>query len=323
MMTKKTILVVIPCLNEAAHIGRLLKQFCKIKNVLIVVSDGGSNDGTQDIVKNYIIDNINIRLIHNEKKIQSAGVNIAVKLFGTDSDYFIRIDAHADYPDNFITSLIQSAEMTHADSVVIAMDTVGKTNLQKVFAVTQNSKLGNGGSAHRNIKNEGFWVDHGHHALMRVSAFNKVDGYDESFVANEDAELDFRLVKSGFKIWLTSTTFMTYYPRDTFSGLFKQYYKYGIGRASNVIKHKTIPKVRQLIPLSVLPALFLCALYPVSLIFTLPFISWLIICLAYGVFLSIKNRKLIFILSGPSAAVMHLGWSAGFCRKLFSNILFK
>jgi succinoglycan biosynthesis protein ExoA len=322
-MTKKTILVVIPCLNEAAHIGRLLQQFCQIESVLIVVADGGSTDGTPKIVKDFIIDNINIRLIHNNKKIQSAGVNLAVKLFGNDSEYFIRIDAHADYPDNFITSLIQSAEMTHADSVVIAMDTVGKTDLQKVFAVTQNSKLGNGGSAHRNIKNEGLWVDHGHHALMRVSVFNQVDGYDESFVANEDAELDFRLVKSGFKIWLTSATLMTYYPRGTFTGLFKQYYKYGIGRASNVIKHKTIPKVRQLIPLSVLPALLLCLLYPVSLIFTLPFISWLIICLAYGVFLSIKNRRLIIILSGPSAAVMHLGWSAGFCRKLFSNTLFR
>ncbi|AZG73849.1 glycosyltransferase family 2 protein [Shewanella livingstonensis] len=322
-MTKKTILVAIPCLNEAAHIGRLLQQFCQIESVLIVVADGGSTDGTQKIVKDFISNNINIRLIHNDKKIQSAGINLAVKLFGNDSEYFIRIDAHADYPDNFITSLIKSAEITNADSVVIAMDTVGKTELQKVFAVTQNSKLGNGGSAHRNIKNEGLWVDHGHHALMRVSAFNQVEGYDESFVANEDAELDFRLGQSGFRIWLTSATLMTYYPRGTFTGLFKQYYKYGIGRASNVIKHKTIPKVRQLIPLSVFPALLLFFLYSVSLIFTLPFISWLTICLVYGIFLSIKNRKLIIILSGPSAAVMHLGWSAGFCRKLFSNMLFR
>jgi succinoglycan biosynthesis protein ExoA len=321
-MTKKTILVVIPCLNEATHIGRLLQHFCRIESVLIVVADGGSTDGTQKIVNDFMSDNINIRLIHNDKKIQSAGINQAVKFFGNDSEYFIRIDAHADYPDNFITSLIQSAEITKADSVVIAMDTVGKTDLQKVFAVTQNSKLGNGGSAHRNIKKDGLWVDHGHHALMRVSAFNQVGGYDESFVANEDAELDFRFIKSGFKIWLTSATSMKYYPRDTFTGLFNQYYRYGIGRASNVIKHRKIPKIRQLIPLSVLPALLLCLLSPLNLIFSLPFLVWLSFCLIYGVVLAIKNKKLVVILSGPSAALMHFGWSAGFCRKLVTNILF-
>tara|TARA_R110001592_G_scaffold221314_3_gene476093 strand:- start:6755 stop:7720 length:966 start_codon:yes stop_codon:yes gene_type:complete len=321
-MTKKTILVVIPCLNEAAHIGRLLKQFYKIESVFIVVADGGSTDGTQQIVKSFMIDCTNIKLINNDKKIQSAGINLAIKIFGNDCEYFIRIDAHADYPDNFITSLIQTAGTTGADSVVITMDTVGKTDIQKVFAVAQNSKLGNGGSAHRNIKNKGLWVDHGHHALMRASAFNQVGGYDESFVANEDAELDFRLIKSGFKIWLTSATSMKYYPRDTFNGLFKQYYRYGIGRASNVIKHRKIPKIRQLIPLSVLPALLLCSLSPLNLIFSLPFFVWLSFCLMYGVVLAIKNKKLVVILSGPSAALMHLGWSAGFCRKLVKNILF-
>ncbi|WP_351017833.1 glycosyltransferase family 2 protein [Shewanella sp. AC91-MNA-CIBAN-0169] len=322
-MDKQKILIIIPCLNEAEHIGRLLQQFCKNKNSLIIVADGGSSDGTQQIVKDYIIVNSNIKLIFNEKKIQSAGINLAIKLFGFDSKYFIRIDAHADYPDNFVTELIQSAEVTDADSVVIAMDTVGKTAMQNMFAITQNSKLGNGGSAHRNISNEGKWVEHGHHALMRVSAFTDVGGYDELFVANEDAELDFRLIKAGFKIWLTSSTFMTYYPRSDFIGLFKQYYRYGIGRASNVIKHKQIPKIRQLIPLSVLPTLLLCLLFPINIIFTLPFISWLGLCLAYGVLLSIKNKKLFIVLSGPTAALMHLGWSAGFCRKLISKILYR
>ena len=40
---------------------------------------------------------------------------------------------------------------------------------------------------------EGHWADHGHHALMRISAFRAVGGYDESFSHNEDAELDYRL----------------------------------------------------------------------------------------------------------------------------------
>src|SRR3984885_13297203 len=92
--------------------------------------------------------------------------------------------------------------------------------IQKAAAATQNSLLGNGGSAHRREGKGGRWVDHGHHALIRLESFRAVGGYDESFPQNEDAELDHRLANSGYKIWLTSQTSLTYYPRSSPSRLF-------------------------------------------------------------------------------------------------------
>jgi NADH:ubiquinone oxidoreductase subunit 5 (subunit L)/multisubunit Na+/H+ antiporter MnhA subunit len=37
------------------------------------------------------------------------------------------------------------------------------------------------------------WIDHGHHALFKTTAFLAAGGYDESFSHNEDAEFDARL----------------------------------------------------------------------------------------------------------------------------------
>ena len=60
------------------------------------------------------------------------------------------------------------------DSVVVAMNTIGKGGFQTAVAAAQNSKLGNGGASHRSAGGEGRWVEHGHHALMRVAAFRAV-----------------------------------------------------------------------------------------------------------------------------------------------------
>ena len=65
------------------------------------------------------------------------------------------------------------------DSVVVSMLTSGSGAVQKAVAAAQNSKLGTGGSKHRHLS-AGEWVDHGHHALMRISAFTAVGGYDET-----------------------------------------------------------------------------------------------------------------------------------------------
>lgn len=309
-------IVVIPCLNEISHIKALLDSLSYLEGTDIIVADGGSTDGTQEVVKAAAVENSNIKLLANPKRIQSAAINLAVEMYANNAKYLVRLDAHGEYPDNFVAELVSEAFERDSDSIVVSMDTVGKSPFQHAVAVAQNSKLGNGGSDHRNERNEGKWIEHGHHALMRIEAFREVGGYDESFVANEDAELDFRLTSAGYKIWLTGRTKMTYFPRDSFHSLYIQYYRYGIGRASNVLKHKQIPKLRQMIPLSVFPCFLLALLAFLHPIFAVPFVGWLSICISYGVFLAVQEKKSSVLLSGLIAATMHIGWSIGFCKKL-------
>jgi len=311
-------LIVIPCLNEAAHIGALLGQLCPAAARLgarIVVADGGSTDGTLAIVGEIAAKDPRVILLHNKRRIQSAAINLAVGTFGEGAEYLIRIDAHGGYPDDYCDRLLEEALATSADSVVVSMLTSGSGTVQKSVAAAQNSKLGTGGSKHRHLS-AGEWVDHGHHALMRISAFGAVGGYDETFSHNEDAELDYRLRQAGYKIWMSGKTQMVYYPRASLKGLYFQYLGYGRGRAKNVLKHRVIPKVRQMVPLLVFPVVLLAAFSFVHWLAAVPLLLWASVCQGYGLWTAIRQRNADIALAGVSAMVMHLGWSVGFWLQL-------
>lgn len=313
-------LIVIPCLNEAEHIEGVIENLGDALDDLdarIVVADGGSTDGTRAIVVRIATANPKVSLLDNPKRIQSAAVNGAVAAYGKDFDYLIRIDAHGDYPRDYCRTLVEEARATDADSVVVGMQTVGFGRFQKATALAQNSKLGNGGSRHR-AGAASHWTDHGHHALMRISAFRQIGGYDETFQHNEDAELDFRLNKAGYRIWMTDKTSMVYYPRTRVIPLFRQYFGYGRGRARNILKHRAWPSLRQMIPLAVAPVTAGALLAVMNWAAVIPFFAWAGACIAYGAWLAVGQRNPYGPLAAFSAMVMHLAWSAGFWRELLA-----
>jgi succinoglycan biosynthesis protein ExoA len=310
------VLVVVPSLNEVEHISRLIAGLLTDVgqiDVKIVVADGGSSDGTCEIIEGIMERDKRVVLLNNKMRI-APSINDAVAKFGDGAEFLIRIDAHAEYPHQFYAQLLEIQAKTGADSVVVSMHTIGRTCFQRAAAAAQNSFLGNGGSLHRKIST-GRWVDHGHHALMRIAAFRAVGGYDESFIGNEDAELDFRLRASGFRIYLAAVSIM-YHSRGSARALFRQYFNYGLGRAMNVLKHRQVPKIRQMLPLAVAPAICLLLLIPISLLFAVPALLWSTICICYGILLAMRTRDGCVAGAGAAAMTMHAGWSFGFFNTL-------
>lgn len=311
-------LIVIPCLNEAAHIETLVADMhaaAERLNLRVVVADGGSTDGTLTLLARLAEAYPRLTVVDNPRRLQSAALNRVVARFGDAVDFLIRIDAHGGYPADYCDRLIEEMAATGADSVVVAMDTRGAEGFQKATAAAQNSKLGNGGSKHRSGA-AGHWIDHGHHALMRIAAFRAVGGYDESFSHNEDAELDYRLRAAGYRIWMTDKTRMVYYPRSTASALFRQYLGYGRGRARNLLKHGNRPKLRQAVLLMVAPLVagsFLAVMWWWAAV---PAVVWALLCLGYGVLLGLQGGAGPLV--GVSAIVMHFAWSAGFWLQLLA-----
>jgi succinoglycan biosynthesis protein ExoA len=201
---------------------------------------------------------------------------------------------------------------TGADSVVVRLDTVGRSCFQRGVAAAQNSKVGTGGSAHRMGTVSGF-VDHGHHAAFRRRSFEAAGGYDTDFVANEDAELDARIRSGGGRIWLDVGIPITYFPRDTIMGLARQYFRYGQGRAQTYFKHGERLKLRQLMPpialIAVTLGLLLAPVVPRALLMPLGYGAGV---LTATVGLAVEAGSACVLFAAPALATMHFAWGAGF-----------
>jgi len=311
-------LIVIPCLNEAPLIAKVIAEVLDddgLIDPLVMVADGGSRDGSRAIVASIAARDPRVRLLANPGRLQSAGVNLAARLVGEGRRWLVRIDAHADYPRNYASTLIAEARRTGAHSIVVVMETIGEGAFQRAVAAAQNSRLGTGGAAHR-VGAPGGWVDHGHHALFNSEAFQAVGGYDECFSHNEDAELDLRLTQEGARIWLTDRTRIVYRPRRTPGALWRQYLSYGRGRARTVLKHHAPLKLRQALPLAVAPAVLGAAASPLFAPLAAPAAIWAGTALTWGLVLSARRRDTAVLMAGPAAMIMHLAWSLGFWMQL-------
>jgi succinoglycan biosynthesis protein ExoA len=241
----------------------------------------------------------------------SASVNRAVEHFGHGYRWLVRIDAHAEYPPNYASRLVRVAIARGATAVVTAMTSRGSTCFQKAAAASQNSYLGTGGSAHRMVGGAGTWVEHGHHALVSLDSFVAVGGYDETYSHNEDAELDHRILNAGGRIWLEPTLSIVYYPRKTIRSLARQYYKYGHGRAMTVARHGGRRRLRQILPLGIAPICGLALLSPLYPIAALPGLAWALLCIVYGLALSLRGGVCV-AMAGPAAIIMQAAWSFGY-----------
>ncbi|MCK8456760.1 glycosyltransferase family 2 protein [Sphingomonas faeni] len=313
-----TATVIIPTLNEIAHIEALLDTLLREPSSVvgeILVADGGSRDGTRECVADVADRASRVRLIDNPERIQAAGMNRAAAAADPRFAILVRVDAHASYPQDYVARLLTSLATSGADSVVVGLTTRGHSRFQRAVAIAQNSRIGTGGSAHRMGGASG-WVDHGHHAAFRRTLFEQAGGYDTSFEANEDAELDARLRALDGRIWLDATIPVIYYPRNTLRGLARQYFRYGSGRARNSHKHGERLRVRQMLP----PAITLAIGFSLLGATLLP--ALLVIPLSYGLALlaasavfAVKARWLGALMAAPALATMHLAWGAGFLKR--------
>jgi succinoglycan biosynthesis protein ExoA len=279
----------------------------------IVVVDGNSTDRTRQIVRELMNDIPNLKLLENDRRIQSSGVNLAVSRCGAQTHkILIRCDAHAVYPHDFIAQILHDFNARDVASVVVPMDATGQNAFAKSAAWIVDTVLGNGGSKHRGGNFTGC-VDHGHHAGMRMDWFRSVGGYDTDFSHNEDAEYDYRITRAGGKIWMNGDARISYYMRGSLWALLRQYFNYGRGRARTCAKHGLRPKFRQSLPTVNLFLLLACLVGVIWLpwLAVLP-VLYVLALIGISLAAAIKLRNLSGLWAGPALAAMHNAWAAGF-----------
>ena len=219
----RPVLAVIPCLNEAAHIETVARHILAEANRIplrLVIADGGSTDGTREFARDLASNDNRVVFLDNAMRIQSGAVNLAVERVRAGHEFLIRVDAHAGYPPRYCETLLCEQAATGAR---FRRGQHGRPRRD----VLPTRRSGSSKLASRQwrlraqARGRRPFVDHGHHALMRIAAFQSVCGYDESFTHNEDAELDVRLRGAGFRIWLSGMPPIAYFPRATPRALYR------------------------------------------------------------------------------------------------------
>lgn len=230
MQNKIVISILIPCRNEEKFIARCLDSVLAfqlpdkcITEILII--DGMSEDTTRKIIHYYIGIHSSIRIIENKKFIQSCALNIGIK--EAKGEYILRLDAHSDYPENYLQLLYETAIRTDADNtggLVITQACDESYNASIVQALTTH-KFGVGNSGFRVGMKEGM-ADTVPYGFFKKEIFEKAGFFDERLVRAQDYEFNRRIVKKGGKIWLNPSIQLNYFNKpDVISFLKKQFFK--------------------------------------------------------------------------------------------------
>jgi succinoglycan biosynthesis protein ExoA len=315
--------VILPALNEERYLERCVRSLLDgsypLGRLEVFVVDGGSTDRTVEIAERLKAEFPCLAVLHNPQRLQAAAFNLAMRAADRRSRYLIRCDVHADYEPGFIGRAIASLAATPGAAVSTYADAPKALScFQRAVAFAQNTPLGVGAAWYR-LGGQSRFVDHGKHGCFRRDAVEAVGGYDENFSHNEDSELSLRLAQAGWKIWLDAGLTVGYYPRDGVRALARQYYLYGRGRAKTVMKHRLMPRPRQLAPAA------LVAGEAALLLASLAVQPWLLpaclalyaACLAavagYG---ALRKGSACVLLAAIAFAVMHHCWGLGFLMGL-------
>ena len=266
--------VIIPCFNEACWIGSCLESILANdypqERLEILVADGMSNDGTRAVIECYALNYPCVRLLDNLQQITPAAMNTGIK--NARGEIIVRVDAHADYPHDYISSLVRLLEESGADNVggVFVTRPGRLTTIARAIAVGLSHPFGVGDSHYRIGSTEDRWVDTVPFGCYRKDVFDRIGLFDEELVRNQDDELNLRLIKHGGRIRLSPKIVCYYYARNSLRQVWQMHYQYGYFKPLVVRKVGGVMTLRQLVPplfvlmlvVTALVAVLCCAVAP-------------------------------------------------------------
>jgi hypothetical protein len=107
--------------------------------------------------------------------------------------------------------------------------------------------LGVGNAMHRYPDYEGY-TEGAQFPALRRWVFDRIGGFDERLVRNQDDEFNYRIHRAGGKVYVSPRVRYTYFVRGRVGQLFKQYFQYGFWRIPVIEKHGRPTTLRQMVP---------------------------------------------------------------------------
>lgn len=315
-----------PVLNERAYlehaVGSVLAQQLSVPAELVLAL-GPSSDGTTELARRLAAEDPRIRLVDNPAAHIPVGLNAAIRA----SRYatVIRVDAHSELSPGYAAAALDTLERTGAANVGGVMRADGRTPFQKAVARLYNSPVGLGGGAYHGGTQEGE-AESAYLGVMRREVLDAVGLFDESIRRGEDWELNLRIRQAGHRVWFDPRLSVTYWPRESWVRLARQFRATGAWRGElvrrfgrrNGVRYFAPPALVVLVGLAVVVGVLQLAgvlggpaSAVVGAIVYLPLLAYLLLVLAVACSpggVSLRQRLWTLVV----LPTMHLSWGVGF-----------
>ena len=309
---RREISVILAVRNEGVHLAHSVNAILSqdfTGPLEVIVALGPSDDGSEVIARKLAESDSRITIIASPTGRTAAGLNLALK--GSQYSNIVRIDGHAQIPQNYLTLVLEILTQSGAVNVGGVMAADGQSIFERSVARAMRSPLGVGASRFHTGGSAGA-VDTVYLGAFRKEALLAVGGFDERFTRAQDWELNFRLRAAGGSIYFDPRLIVSYQPRSTLSALARQYFEYGRWRRVVSRRHQGTINLRYLAP----P--FTVVVSALSIILgTLVSTNFLLPVLIYALFILIASaiigKSLREVLSLPLILLtMHMCWGTGF-----------
>jgi glycosyltransferase involved in cell wall biosynthesis len=317
--------VLVPCRNEGRYIAACLASILgttyPLDRLEVLVLDGQSDDGTADAVAAVAAEAPVVRLVSNPGRVVPTGLNLGIR--AARGDVIIRMDAHTEYPADYIPRLVHWLQASGADNVGGSCITrpAGDTVAARAIAVALAHPFGVGNAHFRLGTTTLREVDTVPFGCFPRSVFDRLGLFDEELARNQDDEMNFRIARAGGRILLVPDVVSYYYARPSWSKVATMYYQYGFFKPLVALKVGRIMTVRQTVP-----AVFVAALVAgAGLAAWMPAVraGWLLMVVTYAMVTAAAavgsarrhgaRCALGLLLTFP---VLHLSYGYGFLRGL-------
>lgn len=315
--------VIMPVRNEGPFIvrslGAVLAQDYPGDRLEVIVADGMSTDETRKIVGFIQKEDPRVSLIENLGRIVPKAINAALRL--AKGEVIVRVDGHTIVDRNYVRECVSALQRTGADNVGGRMSAIGSTNFAQAVALATSSRFGVGGARfHYSIREE--WVDTVYMGAWPREVFDRIGGFDEELVRNQDDEFNYRLLSRGGRILLSPQIESSYYNRSTCGALWRQYYQYGYWKIRVMQKHFEQMRIRQFVPAlfvsGLLVALLLAFLWPVGkLVLGTLVLTYVLANLAASITAARQRQLRLAPLVFVAFSTIHLSYGLGFWHGFF------
>ena len=313
--------VIMAVRDEARHISATLDavrlQDWPREALEIVIADGGSADGTRDLIARVAARDPRVRLLDNPDRFVAHGLNRAIA--SARGAVLVRVDGHCRVPSSYVSAAVEALRAWEAECVGGPVRTLAQRPIGECIAMAMSTRWGVGGATFR-VARERRLVEHLPFGAWRRETLAWLGGFDERFVRNQDDEFSDRFRRAGGRILMLPEQVVDYWCRDSLTGLARQYVGYGLWKVQGIrVRGGRPASLRHVVPAALLVALVVGL--ALALVLRTPWPA-LVTPLAYAAFLTLATLE-SYVTQGRAAVglplvlpVLHAAYGAGFLRAL-------